>query len=163
MQHPVFNAMLSGLDFIMWVSGSSARIFFFLKNQGTSTVTNFLFCLVRNLITQKQQQQKQQNKLCSLFLFLKGTFLAPKSRRDINFRGKKMAGRSGSKTLMNLPLRKKALPVILHFSPFFFCEPVKLLHGQAYYYLDMIWGEPTMSGNPEKFHKPAVFRAIRQT
>ena len=31
-----------------------------------------------------------------------------------------MAGRSSSKTLMNLPLRKQALPVMLHFSYFFF-------------------------------------------
>lgn len=59
-----------------------------------------------------------------------------------------MAGRSSSKTLMNLPLRKKALPVILHFFTFFFfsCEPVKLLHGQAYYCLDVIWGNQWLQG-----------------
>ena len=60
-----------------------------------------------------------------------------------------MAGRSSSKTLMNLPLRKKALPVIINFFTFFFffsCEPVKLLHGQAYYCLDMIWGNQWLQG-----------------
>lgn len=66
-----------------------------------------------------------------------------------------MAGRSSSKTLMNLPLRKKALPVILHFFTFFFfflwtCEtpswPSILL-----FRCDL--GEPMASRNPKKFHK----------
>lgn len=114
-------------------------------------MTNFLFCLVRNLI---QQQKKQQNKLCSLFHFFK-TFLAPKSRRDINFRGKIMAGRSSSKTLMNLPLRKKALPVIPHFFTFFFfflwtCEAPSWPSIPLFRH---DFGEPMASGNPKKFHK----------
>lgn len=93
--------MLSGLDFIMWGSGSqtftsSIRIFFFLKNQGIA-FTDQLFILPSKGFTAKHSGSRNNTTSYSHYFIKERTFLSPQSRKNINFslRNRGMGGVEG--------------------------------------------------------------------